>query len=184
LDGMNAGPPPLRTLGRWDATDPAKREREDESDWPLQPLISSVDPWLISCTLALPSSPLAQDEAHITYSAGKPPLLHLPLRFPASSSSSAPVLTAWSHLSLSLPLLLNYFSSPLLSSADRSRRPPTPLPDARAGRGSSWLAIEVFANCRLRRVWFSAERASGTPERGTEELALFAGEALAGEGEG
>jgi hypothetical protein len=59
-----------------------------------------------------------------------------------------------------------------------------PLPDARAGRGSSWLAIEVFANCRLRRVWFSAERASGTPERGTEELALFAGEAPAGEGEG
>lgn len=127
-----------------------------------------------------------QNEAHITYSTGRPPLLHLPLRFPASSSTSAPVLTSWSHISLSLSSLLNYFSSPLLTfdTADRSRRPLAPLPDARASRGANWVAVEVFANCRLRRVWFSSERQTGTPERGMEELALFASEAPAGEGEG
>ena len=57
------------------------------------------------------------------------------------------------------------------------------LPDVRASRGACWLAVEVFANCRLRRVWFAAERASGVPERGVEELALFAAEAVEGEGE-
>lgn len=127
-----------------------------------------------------PRAHTCQESAHLTHSPGRPPLLHLPLSFPSSSTAAAPVLTAWSHVSLSLPQLLAHFSSPLLASPPPPGRRAAQLPDARAARGASWTHVKVFANCRLRRVWFSAARAVGAgPERGSEELALFASEAPA-----
>ena len=90
----------------------------------------------------------------------RPPLLHLPLSFPPSSSQP---LTGWATINLNLPALLPHFLSSSLS-----RRPETEeeaevefqqeslegvsLP---SGKYSHVSFVKVYANCRLRRVWFS-----------------------------
>ncbi|GAA6027165.1 hypothetical protein JCM8097_002447 [Rhodosporidiobolus ruineniae] len=89
----------------------------------------------------------------------RPRLLHLPLLFPSSSSSSTPLLTRWTTLTLPLSTL---FSSVPPSSSSTASHPP---------RFKAVLGVEVHATCRLRRVWFSSPGAGadGMGERGTGE---------------
>ncbi|EMD35322.1 hypothetical protein CERSUDRAFT_106731 [Gelatoporia subvermispora B] len=91
-----------------------------------------------------------------------PPLLHLPLAFPSTSSHR---LTAWSTITLHLSSLLPHFSSAALmhgESADdadeeasyprREEHHTTPVP---SGTYSHVSYVKVYATCRLRRIWFS-----------------------------
>ncbi|KIK96217.1 hypothetical protein PAXRUDRAFT_138992 [Paxillus rubicundulus Ve08.2h10] len=92
---------------------------------------------------------------------GAPPLLHLPLAFPPSSSSP---LTAWSTITLYLPNFVPRFAS--LSHSQTSSEyaqdtNPTergssstqvPLP---GGMYSHLAFIKIYATCRVRRVWLS-----------------------------
>ncbi|GAA5883555.1 hypothetical protein JCM16303_005486 [Sporobolomyces ruberrimus] len=68
-----------------------------------------------------------------------PTLLHLPISFPPPSPT---LLTSWCTLTLSLPSLLS--SLPSLGAS-------TP------GKFKCILGIQVQANCRLRRIWFSRD---------------------------
>ncbi|GAA5911236.1 uncharacterized protein JCM6883_001951 [Sporobolomyces salmoneus] len=90
----------------------------------------------------------------------QPTLLHLPLVFPPSSST---LLTSWTTITLPLSALL---------SSIPSHGGPTPA------RFSSLLGIEIHANCRLRRIWFSND-GKDVEERSLSrgmmsELALYA----------
>jgi len=67
----------------------------------------------------------------------RPSMLHLPLTFPPSSST---LLTSWSTIAVPLATLLSQL--PSLGA---------PTPD----RFSCVLGLEVHANCRIRRIWFS-----------------------------
>ncbi|KAH8084343.1 hypothetical protein BXZ70DRAFT_900422 [Cristinia sonorae] len=100
-----------------------------------------------------------------------PPVLLLPLSFPATS---AHLLTTWSTITLNLPSLLPHFSSPALSrpaeddeeqalgdssdgegavgSTSRTRRRSAQVP---GGSYSHTSYVKVYANCRLRRIWFT-----------------------------
>ncbi|GAA6059273.1 hypothetical protein JCM10212_006666 [Sporobolomyces blumeae] len=90
----------------------------------------------------------------------RPALLHVPLVFPAATPSR---LTSWS--TLVLPLSTHLASLPSFDL-------PTP------GRFASVLSVEVHANCRLRRIWFSHD--GKEPDEWMQrkgmmcELALFA----------
>ncbi|KAK4704065.1 hypothetical protein P7C70_g2150, partial [Phenoliferia sp. Uapishka_3] len=78
-----------------------------------------------------------------------PPLLHLPLSFPAPSPST---LTPWTTLTLHLPALLSAFSR---------------LDNGRIfAKFSSLDFVKVYANCRLRRIWCAEEGESGEVEEG------------------
>ncbi|KAI0266474.1 hypothetical protein BC834DRAFT_130561 [Gloeopeniophorella convolvens] len=88
-----------------------------------------------------------------------PPLLHLPLSFPAASTTP---LTAWSTISLYLPSLLSYFTSrTLLRISDEdeedTRMGEIELPGSRFSHTSY---VKVYATCRLRRIWFSEAKSS------------------------
>ncbi|BGP24614.1 proteophosphoglycan 5 [Rhodotorula toruloides] len=72
-----------------------------------------------------------------------PRLLHFPLRFP-SPTSSTPLLTHWSTVSLPLHTLIS------------------------PSRLRSIVGVEVHATCRLRRIWFSEV---GMPGEVDEEMA-------------
>ncbi|BGP32043.1 hypothetical protein JCM10296v2_003822 [Rhodotorula toruloides] len=86
-----------------------------------------------------------------------PRLLHLPLRFP-SSTTTTPLLTHWSTLSLPLHTLLSSTGS----------------------RFKAVVGVEVHATCRLRRVWFAEEGMPGEVDEGMvrrgmmREMALYA----------
>lgn len=67
-----------------------------------------------------------------------PTLLHLPLRFPSSSTTTTPLLTAWTTISLPFARLLSEFFDP-----------------PRVFKAVT--GVEVHATCRLRRIWFSEE---------------------------
>jgi len=89
-------------------------------------------------------------------------MLHLPLAFPPSSST---VLTSWSTITLPLAALLSQLPS---------------LGASSPGRLSCVLGIEVHANCRIRRIWFSndgKETDEWLARKGLmSELALYAKE--------
>lgn len=109
---------------------------------------------------------------HQKAAAGSPPLLLLPLSFP---SHSAYPLTPWNTINIYLPSFLPYFSSPsLYPSDDDDERDPaaqkeitiksrnsnptsttlltsTAIP---SGTYSHVSYVRVYANCRLRRIWF------------------------------
>lgn len=97
-------------------------------------------------------------------SGDRPVLIHLPLTFPHSSST---LLTSWSTITLPLASLLAQIPS---------IGGPTP------GRYTSVLGIEVHANCRLRRIWFSndgKEADEWMARKGLmSELALYAAQTV------
>ncbi|KAH7887000.1 hypothetical protein F5I97DRAFT_1090446 [Phlebopus sp. FC_14] len=110
-----------------------------------------------------------QEAPRVIRNADAAPVLHLPLRFQPSSSSS---LTAWSTVTLHLPSFIPQFASVArsqMSSAvadngspvDRSSLHQTPLP---GGSYSHLAFIKIYATCRLRRVWLSDHApVTGTP---------------------
>ncbi|WVR07669.1 hypothetical protein IAU60_004711 [Kwoniella sp. DSM 27419] len=90
------------------------------------------------------------------------PLIHLPLQLPASSSSR---LTEWVDVTVNLSQLLPLFQVLPRSreqAADntgseapaRKRRKVAELP---GGGFQSVSYVRVYANCRVKRIWFSAE---------------------------
>ncbi|KAL4254576.1 Cilia- and flagella-associated protein 20/CFAP20DC [Abortiporus biennis] len=89
-----------------------------------------------------------------------PPLLHLPLAFPTSSSRP---LTAWSTISINLPPLLPHFSSAALtkthgeddSDDNQTARRSNAASQVPNGTYSHCSYVKVYATCRLRRIWFS-----------------------------
>lgn len=117
-----------------------------------------------------------QSHPHIKPSSslsGGPPLLLLPLRFPEPSPST---LTHWAQASLHLPALLSCFAS--TPGTVGSVVPVQP-------RGSAaWEYVKVYANCRIRRIWFSSEREGGEAGRGREELGLWPASGHASDDEG
>ncbi|GAA5989496.1 hypothetical protein JCM10908_000501 [Rhodotorula pacifica] len=90
----------------------------------------------------------------------EPPILHLPLRFPSSSTTTTPLLTAWTTISFPLARILQTLDPPR--------------------RYKAATGVRVHATCRLRRIWFSEEDMPSEigPDqlrRGVlPELALFA----------
>src|SRR5882757_2713435 len=103
---------------------------------------------------------------------GSPPRLLLPLSFP---SHSAYPLTPWNTINVHLPSFLPYFSLSILHSSDdndndhddcerdptqefksRSSNPTrsTSLTVIPGGTYSHVSYVRVYANCRLRRIWF------------------------------
>ncbi|KAF8905247.1 hypothetical protein CPB84DRAFT_1676811 [Gymnopilus junonius] len=96
------------------------------------------------------------------------PILLLPLSFPSRSTHP---LTPWSTININFPSLLPYFSSPTLRSLSldnqndmeegRNSRATVSHPNASSsvalpsGTYSYVSYIRVYANCRLRRIWFS-----------------------------
>ncbi|PPQ96134.1 hypothetical protein CVT26_004769 [Gymnopilus dilepis] len=113
-----------------------------------------------------------------------PLLLLLPLSFPANSSNP---LTPWSTISVHFPSLLPYFSSPTFrpppvearaangDDADPhilTGRPQAPsLALTPSGKFSHVSYVRVYANCRLRRLWFSEE---GPSQKVPWEFELYA----------
>ncbi|KLO19356.1 hypothetical protein SCHPADRAFT_818328 [Schizopora paradoxa] len=92
-----------------------------------------------------------------------PPLLVVPLRFPVEDSNP---LTYWSTISIDLSSVIRQYqyTAPNMlerpgepSEAHESRR--FPLPNSRY---ASTDYVQVYANCRLRRIWFSEERPSSS----------------------
>lgn len=98
---------------------------------------------------------------------GAQPLLLLPLSFPAQTGH---LLTAWSTITVHLPSILPYFGSHHLRDANgsihQSHRawlpqspgahvPQPPTPSLPGGTFAHVSYVRVYANCRLRRIWFS-----------------------------
>ncbi|KAI0915994.1 hypothetical protein AcV5_003454 [Taiwanofungus camphoratus] len=110
-----------------------------------------------------------------------PPLLHLPLAFPSSSSHP---LTSWCSIALNLPSFLPHFSSAALARSEDEAFDHQPH---EAGRRNSTNAarstgvpsgtyshvsyVKVYATCRLRRIWFSE---GGPLQRLPWEFQLYA----------
>ncbi|RSH81224.1 uncharacterized protein EHS24_008661 [Apiotrichum porosum] len=129
------------------------------------------------------------------YAEREPPLVHLPLALPADTHK----VTDWAETGLHLTSLVALFRSlpaapPAASDSDdnddehgsrkRRRRPP-PRPARRpADRsrlpegGLAYTAyVRIYANCRLRRVWFSEEGDKSLDMPGVrDEWALYAAE--------
>ena len=108
----------------------------------------------------------------------EPPLLHVPLRFPEASSRP---LTPWASISLDLREMIQHFR--FIRSSRQTERQPTededdagspqdkrtarertganaPLPSGGLGKVTY---IKVYANCRLRRIWFSENKRGTLP---------------------
>ncbi|KAH9478700.1 hypothetical protein JR316_0009158 [Psilocybe cubensis] len=114
-----------------------------------------------------------------------PPLLLLPLSFPPDSTH---LLTLWSTIDIHFPSLLPYFSSPALRSMQdidqedteedtkshewaSSSRPNTTAPASiPSGTYSHVSYVRVYANCRLRRIWFGE---GGPSQKGPWEFELY-----------
>ncbi|OBZ67530.1 Cilia- and flagella-associated protein 20 [Grifola frondosa] len=97
-----------------------------------------------------------------------PPLLHLPLAFPSSSSHP---LTAWCTLALHLPSLLPHFSSAALTEADSEEGTNVGSAPVPSGSFAHVSFVKVYATCRLRRIWFSE---SGPRQTLPREFLLYA----------
>ena len=130
-----------------------------------------------------------------------PPLLHIPLRFnSASASDSSPSTTAWSTIDLDLHAMTRYFA--LFSQGAGTQREresesgpgpalptltPTPTPPAHAHAHARPIPkdvfacvtfVKVYANCRLRRIWFSESKlSSGAAMHTPWEFQLYAADA-------
>ncbi|EIW55300.1 uncharacterized protein TRAVEDRAFT_153672 [Trametes versicolor FP-101664 SS1] len=105
---------------------------------------------------------------------GSPPLLLLPLSFPPPSSRP---LTSWCTVAINLPSLLPHFSSAALTHEDQEgRASSSSLAGHRATQVPSGVYshvsyVKVYANCRLRRIWFSE---GGPQQRLPWEFQLYA----------
>lgn len=99
---------------------------------------------------------LSEARPRLKLSHNKPPVLHLPLSFPPTSSR---LLTPWSTIALHLPTVMARFSTPSVitdhddeecrggCSSDPNRTIPM-------GGYSHVSHVRIYATCRLRRIWF------------------------------
>ncbi|KAI0350843.1 hypothetical protein OH77DRAFT_993128 [Trametes cingulata] len=107
---------------------------------------------------------------------GNRPLLLLPLSFPPPSSRP---LTSWCTIAINLPSLLPHFSSASLARNDDESRTAgsssfgTHAVRVPSGTYSHVSYVKVYANCRLRRIWFSE---GGPQQRLPWEFQLYAAE--------
>jgi len=110
-----------------------------------------------------------QKEPRLSLPAKSPPLLHLPLSFPSSSSRP---LTAWSTIALHLPSFIPHFSSAgLTHNNDLEQRSEPPFaPAVPSGRYSHLAYVKVYATCRLRRIWLND---AGTSQKAPWEFELY-----------
>ncbi|KAK7685911.1 hypothetical protein QCA50_010718 [Cerrena zonata] len=103
-----------------------------------------------------------------------PPLLHLPLSFPPSSSYT---LTSWCTIDLNFPSLISQFNSGSLTHNNEADASTTEVPSNTFrlpnGQYSHVSYVRIYATCRLRRIWFSE---SGPSEALPWEFQLFTGE--------
>ena len=97
-----------------------------------------------------PSSPLLTSQKNKKRPKLKFPLLHLPLSFPPSQSH---LLTTWTIINLHLPTFIPYFSQ-MPNSSSSVGSTVTPY-----GPYSHIAYVRVYANCRLRRIWFDDDTA-------------------------
>ncbi|KAF8960366.1 hypothetical protein BDZ97DRAFT_1665912 [Flammula alnicola] len=107
------------------------------------------------------------------------PLLLLPLSFPSRSTHP---LTPWSTINIHFPSLLPYFYSPHLLEDERhedakQRTSTNVLPRRSSAVPSGSYAhvsyVRVYANCRLRRIWFGE---SGPTQKVPWEFELYSGD--------
>ncbi|KAG8858226.1 hypothetical protein FRB96_005355 [Tulasnella sp. 330] len=105
-----------------------------------------------------------------------PPLLHIPFRFPEMTSATR---TLWTTVDVHLPPLLKHLSSTApqvpLSTTDghgNQYQQPLRVPFSIFSHASY---VKVYANCRLRRIWFSTDGDADGPV-GAWELKLYAAE--------
>ncbi|KAK4684214.1 hypothetical protein P7C73_g5981, partial [Tremellales sp. Uapishka_1] len=111
-----------------------------------------------------------------------PPLIHLPLNLPDATSST---LTPWLTTSMDLASLLPLFQTLLKVRLEeeeedeeegrrRKRRKAAELPSGQFGHVTY---VRIYANCRLRRIWLSAEGERTTSGMGIgvqQEWGLYA----------
>ncbi|WVQ66977.1 uncharacterized protein L199_005169 [Kwoniella botswanensis] len=116
-----------------------------------------------------------------------PPLIHLPLQPPQQNPST---LTPWFHVPLHLAPLIQLFHSlprPQRHASDddddredsRKRRKVAELP---GGTFASISYVRVYANCRVRRIWFSADGERTIQDMGKgvrDEWELYAADEMA-----
>lgn len=104
-----------------------------------------------------------QKNPTLNYNHDLAPVLHLPLKFPSSSSNA---LTAWSTVTVHLPSFIPQFAS--VSRDQRSRTDASdedgstenassiPSPQSLPGGAYAHLTyVKIYATCRLRRIWLS-----------------------------
>ena len=98
------------------------------------------------------SSRLLQKQPSLKLFPDSPPLFHLPLMFPPTSSLP---LTSWCSVDLNVATYLPSFSaSSLLATPDRESPPGSTRP-VPSGAFSHISYVKVYATCRLRRIWLS-----------------------------
>ncbi|KAH9847432.1 hypothetical protein C2E23DRAFT_498540 [Lenzites betulinus] len=102
-------------------------------------------------------------------------LLLLPLSFPPPSSRP---LTSWCTIAINLPSILPHFSSAALTGDDQGDQYSGSAPHGHrviqqvpSGSYSHVSYVKVYANCRLRRIWFSD---GGPKQRLPWEFQLYA----------
>ena len=93
-----------------------------------------------------------QKQPSLKLSSDTPPLLHLPLMFPPTSSLP---LTSWCSVDLNVATYLPSFSASSLLSTPDDERPSGPTRPVPSGTFSHISYIKVYATCRLRRIWLS-----------------------------
>ncbi|KAG6885397.1 hypothetical protein C0992_005177 [Termitomyces sp. T32_za158] len=132
-------------------------------------------------------TPKLQKSPRLSISPTAPPLLHIPLSFPAPSTRP---LTPWSTLALHLPSYIPYFSSAkLLRDGGGVRSGDGVCSGDRGGDGDGGEGggggvsalpggtyahvayVRVYATCRLRRIWFT--QAGGPRQRVPWEFELY-----------
>ncbi|KAH6917836.1 hypothetical protein BKA70DRAFT_1393698 [Coprinopsis sp. MPI-PUGE-AT-0042] len=92
----------------------------------------------------------------------KPPILHLPLRFPPMNRQA---LTSWATIDLHLPTYMSYFSSPGIQSQVSPDSEVHEQVRFAVPRGlySHVTYVRVYATCRLRRIWFDEGKGQHLP---------------------
>lgn len=107
--------------------------------------------------LSAASTNVQQSEAELKPTS--PPILLVPLKFPAppSSSTYAAALTSWSTISVDLRQLTAHFGASSLVKARTSEEDSSSVPLFPI-RFESVAYIKVYATCRLRRVWLTEDK--------------------------
>ena len=89
----------------------------------------------------------------------RPPLLHMPLSLPSLNSTT---LTPWNSISIHIPSLVPHFASSKPEPVDGADGP---VSSVQVGLFPTTFAfvtyVQIYANCRLRRIWFSETKEVG-----------------------